>query len=130
MLIQSQNWYLNFKLIFSNQKIHISIKNLLIDYKNGHFNFEYFYMNMKIHISTLKFCIKILNNHLIWTWNFNFNLLFWIFKINTSSLNIINWVYKWTFQFWILLLESENWHYNSGNCYLNSKTLFDLKLDI
>jgi hypothetical protein len=61
-----------------------------------------------------KFYIKILNNHLIWTWNFNSKLLFWILRINTSSLKIINWVKNWTFQFWILLFESENWYFNSG----------------
>jgi hypothetical protein len=32
--------------------------------------------------------------------------------------------------FWILLFESENWHFNSEICYLTSKTLFDLKIDI
>jgi len=31
--------------------------------------------------------------------------------------------------FWILLFESENWHFNSEICYLTSKT-FDLKTDI
>jgi hypothetical protein len=29
-----------------------------------------------------------------------------------------------------LLFESENWHFNFGKCYLNSKNLFDLKIDI
>jgi len=50
------------------------------------FNFEYFNMNIKIYISALK---KI---HLIRTWNLNSKLLFWIFKINNSSLKISNWV--------------------------------------
>jgi hypothetical protein len=36
--------------------------------------------------------IKILNNHLIQTWNLNSKLLFWILKINTSSLKISNWI--------------------------------------
>jgi hypothetical protein len=31
---------------------------------------------------------------------------------------------------WILLFESENLHFKSGNCYLNSKKLFDLEIDI
>jgi hypothetical protein len=31
---------------------------------------------------------------------------------------------------WILLFESENLHSNSRNCYLNSKNLFDLEIDI
>jgi hypothetical protein len=29
-----------------------------------------------------------------------------------------------------LLFEYENSHFNSGNFYLNSKNLFDLKIDI
>jgi len=29
-----------------------------------------------------------------------------------------------------ILFEYENWHFNSENCYLNSKKLFDLKIDI
>jgi len=32
--------------------------------------------------------------------------------------------------FWILLFEYENWHFNSETCYLTSKNLFDLKIDI
>jgi hypothetical protein len=32
--------------------------------------------------------------------------------------------------FWILLFEYENWHFNFEICYLTSKNLFDLKIDI
>jgi hypothetical protein len=53
------------------------------------FNFEYFYMNMKNYIWTLKIFHLNLNNHLIWTWTFNSKLLFWILKINISSLKIM-----------------------------------------
>ncbi len=45
---------MNSKLIFSNPKISISIKKLLIDCKNGHFNFEYFNMNIQLYTSTLQ----------------------------------------------------------------------------
>jgi len=31
---------------------------------------------------------------------------------------------------WILLFESENWHFNSEIYYLTSKNLLDLKIDI
>jgi hypothetical protein len=55
-------------------------------------NFEYFYMNMKIYTSTLKKFHLNLNKRLIWTWNFNSKLLFWILKINTSNLKIMKWV--------------------------------------
>jgi len=62
---------------------------------------------MEIYISISKKFHLTFNNHLIWTWNFNSKLLFGIFKINTSSLKIINWIKKWTFQF--------------EYCYLNLK---------
>jgi len=32
--------------------------------------------------------------------------------------------------FWILLFESETWHFNFEICYLTSKNVFDLKFDI
>ncbi len=61
---------LNSKLIFSNQKINISIQKFIIDHKNGHFNFEDFYVNMKIYISALKIF------HLNFKQSFNSNLKF------------------------------------------------------
>jgi len=61
---------LNSKLIFSNQKISISIQKIIIDHKNGHFNFEDFYVNMKIYISALKIF------HLNFKQSFNLNLKF------------------------------------------------------
>jgi len=53
-LFDLKKWYLNFKLIFLNQKISISIQKIINWLSNGHFNFEYFNMNIKIYISTLK----------------------------------------------------------------------------
>jgi hypothetical protein len=59
-----------------------------------------------------KFSIEISNNHLIWTWNLNSKLLFWILKINTFSLKI--------------LIESKNGHFNFEYYYLNMK--FDISI--
>ncbi len=61
---------LNSKLIFSNQKISISIQKIIIDHKNGHFNFEDFHVNMNIYISALKIF------HLNFKQSFNSNLKF------------------------------------------------------
>jgi len=45
---------MNFKLIFWNLKIIISIQKNLIESKHWHFDFEYFYLKMKIDISFKK----------------------------------------------------------------------------
>jgi hypothetical protein len=63
---------------------------------------------------------------IIWheTFNLNSKLLFWILKINISIEKSSNWDIKWTFQFWILLFESENWLFSSEVFYLISKIIW------
>jgi len=56
-LIWSKNWYFNFKLLFSNLKIIISILKNFIEFKNWQLDFKYFYLNLKFDIWILKFKI-------------------------------------------------------------------------
>jgi len=60
----------------------------------------------------------------------NSELCFCILKINIWIQKVINWVQKWTFQFWISLFESKSWYFNFEIFNLNSEDLFDLKVDI
>jgi len=70
--------------------------------------FNIFILIWKFIFQLWKVFIQILNNHLIWTWNFNSELLFWILKINIL-------------QVWKLLIKSKNGHFNFEYCYLNLK---------
>jgi hypothetical protein len=61
----------------------------------------------------------------IWTLIFYSNL-----KIDISIMKTTILIFKKYIRIWNLIFESENWHFNFGNCYLNSKNLFDLKINI
>jgi hypothetical protein len=54
-LISSKNWYLNFKLLFLNLLLSISIQKKIIEPKNRHFDFKYFDLNLEFDIWILKF---------------------------------------------------------------------------
>jgi len=106
---ESQNWYLNPKLILLNLKISISIPKyyigfsklilpiwkLLIESKNGHFNFENCYLNSK-------------NLFDLWILNYYFESENYYFnsknllslKINILILNIFIWTWNLIFELW------------------------------
>ncbi len=81
--------YFNLKFEIWIRNFLIKFKNLLVDYNNGLFLFEYL-IEYEINISTLKFLNLNFKQSFDLNLNFNSELLFWILKINTSTLKSIN----------------------------------------
>jgi len=70
------------------------------------------------------FSFKFSNDHLIWTWNFNSKLLFWILKINTPVWKLLIESKNGHFNSeYIQLFDYENWQFKSGNFLFKFKNL-------